>query len=72
MRWTHRLKRFGGLKAIESIRLDQFQRLAKLGRDHRATKRKLEAAKGCFEWLQEHPLRVLGPDVQLYFGWRTL
>jgi hypothetical protein len=70
MRWTRRLKRFGGLRQIESIRVAQFEGLAKIlnTADHQ---QRHETAKNALEWLTENPVRVLSSDMQLYFGWRN-
>jgi hypothetical protein len=62
MRWTLRLKRHGGLRALEAKRVAQFARLARLSmvpHKGRLAKEAQENIKACFDWLNVHPLRVM-------------
>jgi hypothetical protein len=68
LRWTNRLKRYGGLQGLEGTRLRHFQLLAEVPASKRSAADK-ELAKGAFEWLRENPLRVLPKLTLAFFGW---
>lgn len=64
--WTSRLKRKGGLRAIEARRLVDFKLIAE--RQPRS-KEEAEMLKGVLEWLLENPVRTLPQLTKEYFGW---
>jgi hypothetical protein len=66
LRWTRRLKRKGGLQAIEARRALEFA----LVMNHKPrTDSEREMLPGVLEWLQENPLRTLPVLTKEYFGW---
>jgi len=65
MRWTTRLKRWGGLQAIEARRIEQVTRIAESITTVPEHKRK--ALADAHGWLLEHPLRLLSKQDEGYF-----
>jgi hypothetical protein len=61
MRWTTRLKRYGGKRAIEQARVRQYGRLVKIDSD---------LARMATAFLDGNPLRVLSPLTEEALGWR--
>jgi phosphoserine phosphatase len=61
MWWSVRLRRHGGLKALMAKRTAQAQRIARLSRVSRD-----EMLPAAMAFLQGHPMRVLGAQVEAY------
>lgn len=65
MTWTTRLKRYGGLRAIEAARARQFELIARTMPSMPLYRQAIIARN--LEWLNEHPLRVLSKEIEDYF-----
>lgn len=66
LRWTRRLKRKGGLRAIEARRLIEFKLIA----NHKPRNdSERELLPGVLEWLLENPVRTLPVLTKEFFGW---
>jgi hypothetical protein len=64
--WTSRLKRKGGLRAIQARRIVECKLIA----GHKPkSKEEAEMLKGVLEWLLENPVRTLPVVTKEYFGW---
>jgi hypothetical protein len=68
LRWTRRLKKFGGLTQLEERRLIDFALVGSVNPET-ASASQLEMLPGILEWLKEHPLRTLPQATKDYFGW---
>ena len=63
MRWTSRLRKHGGLLAIQEKRVKNFKSLAEVDRKISGNKSRIQAVhlltQAARKWLNGHPLRVL-------------